>query len=65
MSEYPTTLITMKILQSLSFGELFSFWKGVGGGFADKHVAAKVFRQHMFSIQYLIPEIIILEIKKI
>ena len=46
MFEYPKTLITEKILQSLSFWEFFSSWKG--GGFVVKLVAAKVIRQHMF-----------------
>ena len=44
MFEFPKTLITTKIWQSLSFGE---FGKGVG--FVVKLVAAKVIHQHMLS----------------
>ena len=46
MFEYPKTLITTKIWQSLSFSEFFSSWKG--DGFVVELVAAKVIHQHMF-----------------
>ena len=38
MFEYPKTLITMKMWQSLGFGEFFSSWKG--DGFIVKLLAA-------------------------
>ena len=43
-------------------GEFFSSWKGVGC--LVKLVAAKVIRQHMFSLHNLISCIIISDIKK-
>ena len=46
MSEYSKTLITEKILQSLSVREFFSSWKG--GEFVVKLVAAEIIIQHMF-----------------
>ena len=49
MFEFPKTLVTEKIWQSLSFGEFFSSLKGGGGsGFVVKLVAAKVILQHLF-----------------
>ena len=48
MFEYPKTLITEKIWQSLSFGDFFLFFEG--DGFVVKLVAATVNRQHNFVI---------------
>ena len=50
-----------EIWQSLSFGEVFSCWKG--GGFVVKLVAAKIIRQHMLFLYIIISKIIISEIK--
>ena len=56
MFEYPKTLIIMKVLVNFSLRE--------GGGFVVKLVAAKVIRQHLFSLHYLISSIKLFERKK-
>ena len=61
MLEYPTTLITLKIWQSLSFVAFFSSWKG--GGFVVRHVAAKVIRQHMFFFIYILARVLRRDLK--
>ena len=61
MFEYPKTLITLKISQSLSLGEFFSLWKR--GGRVAKLLAAKVICQHMFFLHNLISYMIIFEMK--